>query len=101
MLFFFLGSSLSGVAFADSPAAPAAPPAPPAPPALPSYIDPAKKSFAARMMEKMGWKHGEGLGVNKQGITAPLVAKKTAMRSGVIVQVRIVRGLSARRGSRL
>lgn len=79
------GSSLSGVAFGDSPAAPSPPPAPPAP-ALPSYIDPAKKSFAARMMEKMGWKHGEGLGVNKQGITAPLVAKKTAMRSGVIVQ---------------
>ncbi|PFH37073.1 G-patch domain-containing protein [Besnoitia besnoiti] len=80
------GSSLSGVAFGDSPSTPSAPVAPPAPPALPSYIDPAKKSFAARMMEKMGWKHGEGLGVNKQGITAPLVAKKTAMRSGVIVQ---------------
>ncbi|KYF42908.1 G-patch domain-containing protein [Toxoplasma gondii ARI] len=80
------GSSLSGVAFGDSPSTPSPPAAPPAPPVLPSYIDPAKKSFAARMMEKMGWKHGEGLGVNKQGITAPLVAKKTAMRSGVIVQ---------------
>ncbi|CDJ52086.1 DNA repair enzyme, putative [Eimeria brunetti] len=55
-------------------------------PLLPSYIDPNKKTFAARMMEKMGWKQGEGLGANKQGITAPLVARKTAMRSGIIVQ---------------
>ncbi|KAL8453753.1 hypothetical protein Emed_000694 [Eimeria media] len=55
-------------------------------PVLPSYIDPNKKTFAARMMEKMGWKQGEGLGANKQGITAPLVARKTAMRSGIIVQ---------------
>lgn len=60
----------------------------PAAPVLPSYIDPNKKTFAARMMEKMGWKQGEGLGANKQGITAPLVARKTAMRSGIIVQVR-------------
>ena len=58
-------------------------------PLLPSYIDPNKKTFAARMMEKMGWKQGEGLGANKQGITAPLVARKTAMRSGIIVQVSI------------
>lgn len=55
---------------------------------MPSYIgDSGKKTFAARMMEKMGWKQGEGLGANKQGITAPLVARKTAMRSGIIVQV--------------
>lgn len=58
----------------------------PSAPVLPSYIDPNKKTFAARMMEKMGWKQGEGLGANKQGITAPLVARKTAMRSGIIVQ---------------
>lgn len=61
-------------------------------PLLPSYIDPNKKTFAARMMEKMGWKQGEGLGANKQGITAPLVARKTAMRSGIIVQVRMSKG---------
>eukprot|EP00921_Rhytidocystis_pertsovi_P001729 GHVQ01002948.1.p1 GENE.GHVQ01002948.1~~GHVQ01002948.1.p1 ORF type:complete len:494 (-),score=165.26 GHVQ01002948.1:363-1844(-) len=45
-----------------------------------------KTNFAARMMEKMGWKHGEGLGREKQGITAPLVARKTDTRSGVIVK---------------
>lgn len=38
------------------------------------------------MLEKMGWKHGEGLGREKQGILAPLVARKTDKRSGVIVQ---------------
>lgn len=38
------------------------------------------------MLEKMGWKHGEGLGRDKQGIVAPLVARKTDKHSGVIVQ---------------
>ncbi|KAL8432871.1 hypothetical protein ACSSS7_004274 [Eimeria intestinalis] len=69
---------------ADSGESPTSPE--PQAPVLPSYIDPNKKTFAARMMEKMGWKQGEGLGANKQGITAPLVARKTAMRSGIIVQ---------------
>uniref|UniRef100_A0A7S1K3Y3 G-patch domain-containing protein n=1 Tax=Vitrella brassicaformis TaxID=1169539 RepID=A0A7S1K3Y3_9ALVE len=45
-----------------------------------------KKDFAARLMEKMGWKEGQGLGRQKQGIVAPLVAKKVDKRSGVIVQ---------------
>eukprot|EP00916_Digyalum_oweni_P001474 GHVL01002849.1.p2 GENE.GHVL01002849.1~~GHVL01002849.1.p2 ORF type:complete len:162 (+),score=40.03 GHVL01002849.1:562-1047(+) len=36
-------------------------------------------------MEKMGWKEGQGLGRQKQGITAPLVARKTDRHSGVII----------------
>ncbi|CAL5051159.1 unnamed protein product [Urochloa decumbens] len=40
---------------------------------------------AQRMMAKMGWKEGQGLGKLEQGITAPLVAKKTDRRGGVIV----------------
>ncbi|XP_062229980.1 DNA-damage-repair/toleration protein DRT111, chloroplastic-like [Phragmites australis] len=40
---------------------------------------------AQRMMAKMGWKEGQGLGKQEQGITAPLVAKKTDGRGGVIV----------------
>ncbi|WVZ82423.1 hypothetical protein U9M48_029689 [Paspalum notatum var. saurae] len=40
---------------------------------------------AQRMMAKMGWKEGQGLGKQEQGITAPLVAKKTDRRGGVIV----------------
>ncbi|EUD69382.1 hypothetical protein C922_00245 [Plasmodium inui San Antonio 1] len=47
---------------------------------------PVKKDFATRMMEKMGWKKGEGLGKDKQGITAPLILQKVDKRSGVIVQ---------------
>ncbi|GAW82547.1 RNA-binding protein [Plasmodium gonderi] len=47
---------------------------------------PAKKDFATRMMEKMGWKKGEGLGKDKQGIKAPLILQKVDKRSGVIVQ---------------
>ncbi|KAL2524405.1 DNA-damage-repair/toleration protein [Abeliophyllum distichum] len=44
-----------------------------------------KMTAAQRMMAKMGWEEGQGLGKQKQGITTPLVAKKTDMRAGVIV----------------
>ncbi|GER36792.1 splicing factor 45 [Striga asiatica] len=44
-----------------------------------------KMTAAQRMMAKMGWKQGQGLGKQEQGITAPLVAKKTDKRGGVIV----------------
>ena len=40
---------------------------------------------AERMMMKMGWKAGQGLGKQEQGITAPLMARKTDKRGGVIV----------------
>eukprot|EP00245_Coleochaete_scutata_P013430 TRINITY_DN545_c0_g1_i1.p1 TRINITY_DN545_c0_g1~~TRINITY_DN545_c0_g1_i1.p1 ORF type:complete len:413 (-),score=113.20 TRINITY_DN545_c0_g1_i1:170-1408(-) len=42
-------------------------------------------SAAERMMAKMGWKAGEGLGKDRQGITTPLMARKTDKRAGVIV----------------
>eukprot|EP00923_Selenidium_pygospionis_P007844 GHVN01013338.1.p2 GENE.GHVN01013338.1~~GHVN01013338.1.p2 ORF type:complete len:466 (+),score=101.76 GHVN01013338.1:2013-3410(+) len=45
-----------------------------------------KKNVAEAMMQRMGWKLGEGLGRDKQGIVAPLIAKKTDRRSGVIVE---------------
>lgn len=38
------------------------------------------------MLEKMGWREGEGLGANRQGISTPLAVQKTDARSGVIVQ---------------
>ncbi|KFK44859.1 hypothetical protein AALP_AA1G311800 [Arabis alpina] len=40
---------------------------------------------AQKMMAKMGWKQGQGLGKLEQGITTPLMAKKTDRRAGVIV----------------
>ncbi|CAI5474306.1 unnamed protein product [Closterium sp. Yama58-4] len=40
---------------------------------------------AERMMMKMGWKAGQGLGKQEQGITTPLMAKKTDKHGGVIV----------------
>ncbi|CAD7694646.1 unnamed protein product [Ostreobium quekettii] len=42
-------------------------------------------SLAQRMLEKMGWKEGEGLGKMRQGMATPLIAQKTDKRSGVIV----------------
>ncbi|SBT42796.1 RNA-binding protein, putative [Plasmodium ovale wallikeri] len=51
---------------------------------------PVKKDFATRMMEKMGWKKGEGLGRDKQGIKAPLILQKVDKRSGVIVQAPVI-----------
>ncbi|KAL7142447.1 hypothetical protein ABFS83_08G124200 [Erythranthe nasuta] len=44
-----------------------------------------KMTKAQRMMANMGWKEGRGLGRLEQGITTPLVAKKTDKRAGVIV----------------
>lgn len=42
-------------------------------------------SVIARMMAKMGYKEGQGLGKTEGGILAPLIVKKTDGRSGVIV----------------
>lgn len=39
-------------------------------------------TLAQKMMEKMGWKAGEGLGKNKQGISSALTIEKTDVRSG-------------------
>ncbi|KAK9840158.1 hypothetical protein WJX74_004307 [Apatococcus lobatus] len=39
---------------------------------------------AQRMMQKMGWKEGQGLGKLGQGMATPLVATKTDKRSGII-----------------
>ena len=38
------------------------------------------------MLEKMGWK-GHGLGKYEQGITIPLIGKKTSKNHGVIINI--------------
>jgi splicing factor 45 len=77
------------------------PPPPPLPPAqhLPAVVDeelpdtaqaatPAAadgKTAAQRMMERMGWREGQGLGKAGDGMTSCLVVRKTDARAGVIV----------------
>lgn len=48
-----------------------------------------KEQTALRMMQKFGYRVGEGLGKQSQGIKTPLVVKKTNQSSGVIEQSRI------------
>ena len=42
-------------------------------------------TLAQKMLEKMGWKKGEGLGKMKQGISTALVVEKTDARSGRVI----------------
>jgi splicing factor 45 len=43
------------------------------------------EDFGTRIMKKYGWKDGQGLGKESQGISAPLLAKKTSGHAGVII----------------
>ena len=42
-------------------------------------------TLAQKMLEKMGWKKGEGLGKMKQGISTALVVEKTDAHSGRVI----------------
>jgi splicing factor 45 len=42
--------------------------------------------LAEKLLRKMGWREGEGLGRNKQGISTPLIAQKRGDHAGVVVQ---------------
>ncbi len=48
------------------------------------YISRAR-SAVEKMMEKMGYREGEGLGRNKQGMSVALQVEKTGKRSGRII----------------
>ncbi|GFE54097.1 RNA binding protein protein [Babesia ovis] len=56
------------------------------PPPSSAPPDEGPKDVGMRIMQKLGWTHGKGLGANEQGIVAPLVAKNTGKHVGVIVQ---------------
>ncbi|CAE7772270.1 RBM17 [Symbiodinium pilosum] len=47
---------------------------------------PAEDDFATKMMKKMGWKDGAGLGKEGQGMVNPLVMQKTDQKTGRIVE---------------
>eukprot|EP00929_Paragymnodinium_shiwhaense_P043586 TRINITY_DN22406_c0_g1_i1.p1 TRINITY_DN22406_c0_g1~~TRINITY_DN22406_c0_g1_i1.p1 ORF type:complete len:401 (+),score=133.23 TRINITY_DN22406_c0_g1_i1:161-1363(+) len=48
--------------------------------------EPKEDDFATKMMKKMGWKEGSGLGKDQQGMSTPLVLQKTSSASGKIVE---------------
>jgi len=48
--------------------------------------EPKEDDFATRMMKKMGWKEGQGLGSEGQGRTAPLIMKKVDHAAAVITE---------------
>ena len=48
-----------------------------------------QSSFAMKMMKKMGWKEGSGLGKNEQGMAAPLIAQKTDSNVARIVESQV------------
>jgi len=48
--------------------------------------EPKEDDFATKMMKKMGWKEGSGLGKDGQGMATPLVMRKTDNVAGVITE---------------
>lgn len=52
-------------------------------------------SVGRKILEKMGWKEGEGLGKEKKGLITPLIARKIDDRAGVIVQADRLNGTPA------
>mmetsp|Transcript_11945 Transcript_11945/g.14024 ORF Transcript_11945/g.14024 Transcript_11945/m.14024 type:complete len:179 (-) Transcript_11945:43-579(-) len=51
------------------------------------YLEaPKEDDFATKMMKKMGWKEGGGLGKEGQGMANPLVMQKTDQKTGRIVE---------------
>merc|ERR1719310_1406469 len=48
--------------------------------------EPKEDDFATKMLKKMGWKEGSGLGKDGQGMATPLVLKKTDQKQGVIAE---------------
>merc|ERR1719310_2193876 len=50
--------------------------------------EPKEYDFATKMLKKMGWKEGSGLGKDGQGMTAPLMARKTDKNVAVIEQAK-------------
>lgn len=73
------------------PPPPPYPPPPPPPQREPSppreapAAAPVGTSAAQRMMERMGWREGQGLGKSGEGMVTPLVLRKTDRMTGVIV----------------
>ncbi len=52
------------------------------------HLDCSRSSVASKIMAKMGYKEGSGLGKSEQGMSTALLVEKTSKRGGKIIHER-------------
>ena len=48
------------------------------------FVGTVDSKIGEKLLKKMGWTQGKGLGKDEQGITEPIVARKVGRRQGIL-----------------